>query len=386
MIGHIFKIVRNSWKSFCGIFIEQMVVCVVLMLVVVSVFVTLSKMYSPGLLDTDNTVCFGFVLGDEVCNKEKVGKQIDVVADNLKKLDYVVEITRSMAMTPYVGNYARYDDSVRVEGKMYRVNYKGADEEAYKVFRPEMVEGEWLSDNKLEDGSFTCVVTRQFVDELKWTQPLGRKLFVRGNDFTVVGVVSGIKHKVLLFAEPAVIVPCRAIKYDNTFRELCARVEPGREKEFIMAYYKEFQRLIPNKEAQPFAINMELAKRGTCNITFVSIMLQSVPTIFLFVFAFIGTFGLFMQNSERRAREYALRLAVGATPRRLLEFVMLESVVVTLLACLPGVLLSVFIYEYTLPEWIGVCVTILVMVVFSMLSTWYPAYRVTKVNPAVTLK
>lgn len=25
-----------------------------------SVFVTLSKMYSPGLLDTDNTVCFGF--------------------------------------------------------------------------------------------------------------------------------------------------------------------------------------------------------------------------------------------------------------------------------------------------------------------------------------
>ncbi len=42
--------------------------------------------------------------------------------------------------------------------------------------------------------------------------------------------------------------------------------------------------------------------------------------------------------------------------------------------------------ERTLPEWIGVCVTILVMVVFSMLSTWYPAYRVTKVNPAVTLK
>ena len=104
------------------------------------------------------------------------------------------------------------------------------------------------------------------------------------------------------------------------------------------------------------------------------------------LFCVVGMFGLFMQNSERRAREYALRLAVGATPRRLLVFVVLESVVVTLLACLPGGLLSVFIYDYTLPEWIGVCVTILVMVVFSMLSTWYPAYRVTKVNPAVTLK
>lgn len=68
---------------------------------------------------------------------------------------------------------------------------------------------------------------------------------------------------------------------------------------------------------------------------------------------FIGTFGLFMQNSERRVREFALRLAVGATHRKLLVFVMLESFVVTLLACVPGVLLSMFIYEYTLPEWIG---------------------------------
>ena len=48
-----------------------------------------------------------------------------------------------------------------------------------------------------------------------------------------------------------------------------------------------------------------------------------------------------------------LRLAVGATPRRLLEFVMLESVVVTLLACLPGGLCPCLFYEYTLPEWIG---------------------------------
>lgn len=386
MIGHVFKIVRNSWKSFCGIFIEQMVVCVVLMLVVVSVCVTLSKMYAPGLLDTDNTVCFGFVLEDESCDKEEIGKCIDLVADNLKKLDYMVGITRSVAMTPYVGNYARYDDSVRVEGKMYRVNYKGADEEAYKVFCPEIVQGEWLSDNKLEDGSFTCVVTQQLVDELKWTQTLGRKLFVKGNNFTVVGVISGIKHKVLLPAEPAVIVPCCVIKYDDVFRELCARVEPGKEKEFIMAYYKEFQRLIPNKEVQPFAIDMEFAKRGTCNVTFVNIMLQSVPTIFLFVFAFIGTFGLFMQYSEKRAREYALRLAVGATPHRLLVFVMLESVVITLLACLPGIVLSMFIYEYSLPEWMGVGLTVFVMLVFSVLSTWYPAYQVTKVNPAVTLK
>ena len=195
MIGHVFKTIRNSWKLFYGIFIEQVTVCIVLMLVVVSVFVTLDKMYSPGLLDTDNTVCFGYVLASEDCDKEGIGGCIDVVADNLKKLDYVVGITQSMAMTPYVGEYAWYD-SIRVEGKMYRVNYKGADEEACKVFHLEIVEGEWLTDNRLADGSSACIVTQQLVDKLKWTQTLGRKIFMRGNNFTVTGVLSGIKHKI----------------------------------------------------------------------------------------------------------------------------------------------------------------------------------------------
>ena len=64
MISHIFKIVRNSWKTFCGIFIELAVVFVVLMLVIVSVFEILHKIYSPGLLNTDNTVSFGYILSD----------------------------------------------------------------------------------------------------------------------------------------------------------------------------------------------------------------------------------------------------------------------------------------------------------------------------------
>ena len=385
MIRHVFKIVRNSWKIFCGIFIEQAVVFVVLMLVVVSVFGILSKIYSPGLLNTDNTVCFGYMLSKINDNTGEVDKRVDILIENLKKLDCVVGITQSMAMSPYMRDNAWYD-SVRIDGKVYRVNHKGAEEEAYKVFCPDVVEGKWLTDDRLEDGSFACVVTKQLVDELQWSQAIGHKFFMGRNDLTVVGVISGIKHQVLLASEPTVIMPCNAMGYNDMFRELCARVYPGREKEFIMAYYKEFQRLIPVQEAQPFAMDMKFAKGASYNTALVYIMLQAVPTIFLFVFAFIGTFGLFMQNSERRAREYALRLAVGATPRRLLVFVMLESVVVTLLACLPGGLLSVFIYDYTLPEWIGVCVTILVMVVFSMLSTWYPAYRVTKVNPAVTLK
>lgn len=385
MIRHTFKVIWNSWKSFYGIFVEQMVVCIILMLLVVSVFVTLGKIYSPGLLDTDNTVSFGYMLAEGDDENGEVSGCIDVMIDELKKLDYVEEITQSMAMIPYMRDHAWYD-SIRIDGQIHRVNYKGADEAAYEVFRPKLVEGVWLSDKALDDGSYSCVITRQLVDEMKWENAIGHKLLLGRHKLTVVGVIAGIKHMVLEVSDPTVIMPCSAMGYNSFFRELCARVKVGYEKEFIMAYYKAFQRLIPAREAQPYAMEMKVSKTASYSTTVVNVMLQAVPSIFLFVFAFIGTFGLFMQNSGKRVREYALRMAVGATHQKLLMFVILESTVITLLACLPGIVLSVFIYEYSLAEMLGVFTTILVMLIFSVLSAWYPAYQVTKVNPAVALK
>ena len=59
-------------------------------------------------------------------------------------------------------------------------------------------------------------------------------------------------------------------------------VYPGREKEFIMAYYKEFQRLIPVQEAQPFAMDKKFAKGASYNTALVY-HVASRSTIFLFV-------------------------------------------------------------------------------------------------------
>ena len=58
----------------------------------------------------------------------------------------------------------------------------------------------------------------------------------------------------------------------------------------------------------------------------------------------------------------------------------------TLLASIPGVLLSFFIYDYIMIEVTGIAVTLVIMLFFSVLSAWFPAYKVTKINPAIALK
>ena len=390
MIRNLLKVLWNDRKSYLGIFVEQVVVFVVLMVGVVSVVTVFKQYCAPGMLDTENTVGFGYMLsntssGTENLKWEDMKAIAETVVANIKELPYVEEVTWSCGMIPYMRSQALHD-SIRIDGKTLFVNWRASDGAGAKVFRPDIIEGDWLTNSVLEDGSFTCVVTKQLVDDLKWEQALGRKIVYEGKTFTVVGVLSGIKHAAFELSEPTVIVDLNRISSIGSFREFCARVQPGKEMDFILAYYKEFNRLLPMKNVQAYAAVMQKAKKQFMSMLTINLYLQAIPTLFLLFFAFIGTFGLFLQHTETRVHEFAVRLSVGATTRNLLTFVILESTVVTLLASIPGVLLSFFIYDYTMIEVTGIAVTLVIMLFFSVLSAWFPAYKVTKINPAIALK
>lgn len=385
MIVHVLKMFWNDWRAYVGIVTEQGVVFVILMLCVVSVSVAFKRYIDPGVLDTSHTVCFGYMVArmdEQTVETETV---IRGVVENLEKLPYVEAISWSMGTIPYMRSDA-WHDSVRVDGKVVRVNWKGSDMAAGKVLRPDIVEGEWLTGAGLADGSRGCVVSRQLVDELGWDRALGRRLVFKGITYTIVGVVSGMKHDALKASEPTLIVDMEDLKDNGYYRELCARVKPGKEKNFIIAYYKEANRLLPARGVEVFATEMGHAKKQKMSGVVINLYLQAIPTLFLLVFAFIGTFGLFLQHMGSREHEFAVRLSVGSTKRELWRLVIVESLVVTVVACTPGVILSFFIYDYTEVEVAGVAVTLVIMLIFSVLSAWLPACKVTKINPAVTLK
>ena len=111
----------------------------------------------------------------------------------------------------------------------------------------------------------------------------------------------------------------------------------------------------------------------------------AIPSMFLFLFAFIGTLGLFLLHMKTRTVEFALRMALGARRNRMVGFVVMESITVSIVAMVPGLVLALFIYEFTLTNLIAIMITFLMMLLFSVLSAWYPAYSVSKINPAISL-
>jgi predicted permease len=111
----------------------------------------------------------------------------------------------------------------------------------------------------------------------------------------------------------------------------------------------------------------------------------------------ISVFGVYAIVSyfvSRRAREFGLRLALGATRRQVVKLVVDYAIHVMLVGLLPGVLLASLGTRYFQRElqnlqpngitaWVGVP---LLMLVAGIIAAWIPARRAARVDPYAALK
>lgn len=393
MIKHIFKILWNERKKYSGLLIEQILVFIILLVSVVSIFDAVKKYTEPGLLDTENRVVIGYTLKNNGRNlnlkeQQNIAESMDVILDNLRGEPFVEAITESFGFTPYMrmdSDYAQISDSVKIDGKTVLAVIKTADKETEKVFNPSLEEGSWFTSEKLEDGTYPAILTRQLVDKLGWEKAVGRKLNMK-HTFTVIGVIAGVKQEVFSVSPPSIIVGKGVLFNLLHFCECCAKIKSGYESEFFNKFSHEFQRLSLNTNAVLMYFDMKDLKKSSMSDVVSDIAMQVIPTLFLLFFTFIGTLGLSLLNSKKRKIEFATRLVVGSTKCNLLFFVFWENLILTIFASLPGIVLALFVYEWTIVHVMAFVITFLIMILFSMFSAWYPAYRVSRLNPVDAMR
>ena len=108
----------------------------------------------------------------------------------------------------------------------------------------------------------------------------------------------------------------------------------------------------------------------------------------------LGVYGVISYSVSRRTREFGIRLALGATPSRIVRSVVDDAVHLVLVGLLPGVLLAswatrilewkiVSLMPNDIPTWALVPILILAIGVF---AAWIPARRASRVDPNVALR
>ena len=114
-----------------------------------------------------------------------------------------------------------------------------------------------------------------------------------------------------------------------------------------------------------------------------------IPTAFLLIFAFMGTFGVVWIQSKKRMNELGLRIALGCIPARLQLTIILENLILTSFAMIPGLIVVANLYAFAPKgwEWIAAVVAaIMLMWLFAAFSAWYPARQAAKVQPVEALR
>ncbi|MDR1090586.1 MAG: ABC transporter permease, partial [Prevotella sp.] len=364
----------------------------------VQVFVKLEQYLDPGNLSVKNVSMVAIIPDNNGMTQEDwedFGTKSGMIQERMLAGNYVEAVHQGYFSVP-LNRPASYNfqDSLTYNRQKYKFYIKTSDDKFPVVFKPLMITGTWFKDEAFTDGVFPAVVTKTLVEKLGVNEPVGMLLSYQGRNFRVTGVMPDFKTRTYDESTPTAVFAASAFK-DTRFEsnaEMAILIKDGQMRNFINAFWKEALAAFPGKAYQPFAADMEELNKDSNIETYLILLITVIPTLFLIIFAFLGTFSLMYRQSKRSTGEYGLRMALGSTRNNLRKFVFIQSCLLTSIAAAIGCFISVNLYLIVFPEVavttfiIAVMATIILMFLFAIASVWYPAYAASKTQPAIALK
>ena len=243
----------------------------------------------------------------------------------------------------------------RDEHSASRAVVKGARADYARIETPKIKYGRWINDADNLQERKVCVIGKRVYEELfpEGGSPLGQRISIDGSYYTVIGVdwkdSGGISINGR--ASDAVTIPInqarRAYNLGNTVHLLCFTAKEGITMSDITPRVREIiarkHFIAPDDEQAMFLLNTQLIFGIVDNlfkgINFL-IWLIGLGTLLAGV---IGVSNIMMVSVKERTTEIGIRRAIGATPRQVLGQIISESIVLTLVAGMAGIVFSVVI-------------------------------------------
>jgi putative ABC transport system permease protein len=207
---------------------------------------------------------------------------------------------------------------------------------------------------------------------------------------SVVGVVGDIRYRSVTEQRPDLYVPYS--QASGSVPDVMIRAV-GPMVPLLAAVRAEAARLHPHASVDGFDTMAAIVAGATAAWTF-NMWLFTVFAVTALSLAGIGLYGLLAYLVSERQRELGVRLALGATPLRLVRAVMQPALSLTFAGLVGGVaaaaVLAGFIenlvYEVRPLELPIVALVCVVLLAVATVASYIPARRVTRINPAAVLR
>jgi predicted permease len=220
---------------------------------------------------------------------------------------------------------------------------------------------------------------------------LGRRMQFNGRWMTVVGVVKDIKYSSLLQnPHPLFYLPLR--QRASTVVGLFIK-SPLSVAAMGPALVREIHALDPNLSPSELLPMREQVDRSTSSER-IAVTLLGVFGGLAVLLAGIGLYGVMSYAVSQNAREFGLRLALGATPTQLLRHVVARGLLLTAAGVAVGAaaaigttrLLGDLLYKVSPHDPLAFGAALALMVLASAVACTLPAWRASRIDPVQALR
>jgi ABC-type antimicrobial peptide transport system permease subunit len=321
--------------------------------------------------------------------KGRVWDKYPVIKQELEQLSFVKGVS-SASDIPVEVNYGDIDWGERDgdHNKFARVIRTNAD--FLSTFEIDLLEGEYFSQARDTLNYNYVVVSHSLIDWMGWEDPVGREMYLWGDDRIILGVTEDINFfpfNLATFGGEALIYV-----YEPVQQYLFVRVTTGTSAEQMSAIGEVFQEHNPGYELEyDFVSNYEYPALESSEGIKLIFRIFSAVAIFI---AIMGLIGLSQFNNTRRTKEVGIHKVMGAQTASVVNLLLSEFmklVVLSNLVALPLAYLALWklfqFFNYSIKLKIMVFVIVFVLsVLFSLLTVIFQALRTARANPVDSLR
>jgi len=416
MIQHLFRIIWNERRNNIGVWIELFLVSICMWYIVDYIYIAVSDYYKPLGFDTEHT----YIMRLGYLNKESplyqkpdttvnCAEQLFMALERIQQNPLVEAASISVFSRPHISSafWERlYCDTIRYEHYALR-RYVTPD--FFRVFRYKSANGstdelvEALKRNEL-------VLAPEVEREMFPGESAVGKLIKFNSDpdvqsFRVGAISTTVRYDNWMdedlkryFAKRFDTEQLSFYNYDNVeYLEFCVRVKSKEDYDFAERFYEQMAdrllignfylnsiKYIPDtKEKFHMGMKNQLKTRGFI-------------IFFLLTNIFLGITGTFWFRTQHRREEIGIRVAVGDSPRGILNLYYGEGILLLSTAFPPAMLiihilketeiLSFYRESTAIHYFIGLCITYLLLAGTIVLGIWVPVRKAVNMAPAEALR
>jgi putative ABC transport system permease protein len=311
----------------------------------------------------------------------------------LKKIEGVVDVVPVVQKTFQI---------VAPNGNNTRAGVIGASEGIFAVREISIESGSTFNEEQVRNISKVAVLGNNIAKDLFDDEnPVGKTIRISGSNFKVIGVAAPKGGAMGLVFDDMIYIPITTMQRILSKSEyLTSILVKGQSKDILPQIQEEATILLAEKhrvdpQNPDFSIISQEDVLSTLNqvTNTMTIFLAAIAGISLIVGG-IGIMNMMLTSVTERTREIGLRKAIGAKKREILKQFLIESVILTLIGGILGIVLgslvSIAISKIAnIPSQISIFSIILSLIFSSLVGIifgYWPAKRAAELDPIVALR